>query len=115
YQLQKHLNVNVKVPLLSGHGTHISDLDSITFEILLNDIEKEIKKSLQQKKRIVLGGVCLGGIIALYFASRYPIEGIFTSVAPFDLRYPIVHHFLLPVFIFKKYWKKNKTAAEVEL
>ncbi len=106
YKLSKIFNMNVKVPLLCGHGGRVSDLDNIDYNHFLIQLENEIKKDIGEGKKIIIGGFSLGGIIALSLAAKYPVDGVFSISMPYKLKFPLNIKILESLKIFKKYWKK---------
>ena len=54
-KLNKSFNANVRVPLLIGHGTHVSDLDNYSFNDYLMQVEEELKKGINKKKIFITG------------------------------------------------------------
>ncbi|MBU3907058.1 MAG: alpha/beta fold hydrolase [Nanoarchaeota archaeon] len=113
--LHKKLNVNVRVPRLIGHGTNISDLDNLSLDDFLNQVEGEIKSSLKNKKRVILGGISFGGLLALYFASKYPLSGTFNVVSPYRLKFNFLYPFLFLLSKVRKHWTKSISKEEREL
>jgi esterase/lipase len=114
YFLNKKLKANVKVIMLPGHGTKIQDLDNIVYSDLINAAEKELKRDIQAGKKVILGGISLGGLMALDLASKYPVLGVFNVCSPFKLKFP----FSFPgigILGFKKYWKKHTDKEEKSL
>jgi len=113
--LNKRLNVNVRVPRLLGHGTKIEDLDNLNLNDFLNQVEEEIKISLKNKKTIILGGISFGGLLALYFASKYPIKGTFNIVSPYKLRFNFLYPLIFLLSRFRKHWSKYIPKEEEKL
>jgi len=110
--LHKKFNTNIKVICLKGHGTKVSDLDNITYDDFLNQIETELKKDIQKGRKIILGGVSLGAIYALIFASKYPIKGVFNVCPPYFLKIPFNIKGIGILGKYKKYWKKTRGQDE---
>lgn len=113
--LHKNLKVNVRVPRLIGHGTKISDLDDLGLNDFLNQVEEEIKSSLKNNKKVIVGGISFGGLLALYFASKYPISGTFNVVSPYNLKFSFLYPFLFLFTKLKKHWPKYISKEEKEL
>lgn len=112
HYLHKRFNANVKIMRIVGHGTKIEDLDRLHYKDFLECVEKELKKDLKKRMKIVIGGLCLGSLIAFDLASRYPIKGIFSSSASYKYRFPVnIVSYFEPI-IFKKHWKKPITNYE---
>ncbi len=105
--LHKKFNANVRIIMLKGHGTKIEDLDEIGLSDLLKQTEEELKRDLAKGRKIVLGGYSFGGIIALYLASKYSVQGVFNIVAPYQLKWYFNTPLIFLLAKAKKYWKKH--------
>ena len=64
--------------LLSGHGTVSKDLDNIHWKDWYKDIEKIYLEHTEKYEHVFIGGLSLGGALALYTASKLKFDGIFT-------------------------------------
>ena len=113
--LRKEFNANVKVIRLEGHGTNIEDLDDIAYIDILKPLEEEIEKDLKKGRKIVLGGVSLGAILALNLSSRYNVEAVFNICAPYKLNFPFRIAGIDSLLGFKKYWKKSRKPEEKKM
>jgi len=111
FVFQKY-NVDVKVPLLPGHGTKIQDLDSLRFKDFYSFIEDEFKKTRKEYKQVIIGGVSFGAQLALLLASRYRVHGVFTACLPLELRFPFNVPGIQLLGFLKKYWAKRITQDE---
>ncbi|PUU88259.1 MAG: esterase/lipase [Halanaerobium sp.] len=85
--LNSNLDVNVKVMLLRGHGRTVQALDNIGLKDFINQIEAELKSDLEKYEEVILGGVSFGAQMALHFASKFPVDGVFNVCLPYK------HHF----------------------
>ncbi len=112
HYLHKRFNANVKIMRIVGHGTKIEDLDSLHYKDFLECVEKELRKDLKKGRKIIIGGLCLGSLIAFELASHYPVKGIFSSSASYKYRFPVNILSYLEPAILKKHWKKPATAYE---
>lgn len=110
--LHKKFDANVRIPLLKGHGTKIEDLDNLGYEDFLEQVEEELKKDLAKGRKIVLGGYSFGGMLALYLASKYPVEGVVDIVTPYSLKWYFNIPLIFLLIKMKKYWKKHITEKE---
>lgn len=118
-ELPKYLHncfrCDIKILLLKGHGTNISDLDCLTLNDFITQIEKELKKDLQIYDKVILGGVSFGAQMALYFAARFPVHGVFNVCLPYKLKFPFNIPLLSILQVFKKYWLKPIPEKEQKL
>ncbi|RCW56527.1 glycosyltransferase [Halanaerobium sp. ST460_2HS_T2] len=113
--LSKNLAVDVKVMLLKGHGTQVQDLDNIKLKDFTNQIEPELKADLEKYEQIILGGVSFGAQMAMYFASKFPVDGVFNVCLPYKLKFPFNLPGLSILSFFKKYWEKPISNQEKEI
>ena len=113
--LHNSLRVDVKVILLKGHGTKITDLDNLKLNDFLVQIEDKLKKDLNVYEQVILGGVSFGAQMALYFATRYPVKGVFHVCLPYRLKFPFNIPALSLLRVFKKYWLKPIPKNEQKL
>ena len=110
--LYKTFNASVKIPLLKGHGRSIESLDMFGFYDFLHQVERELQKELRKGKKIILGGYSFGGQLALYLASKYPVQGVFNISTPQKLRFPLSIPGIYYLRFFKKYWRKIQSSKE---
>lgn len=112
--LNKEFSANVKVPLLPGHGTVISDLENYSYKDFFDYIEKELKKSLKSGREIIVGGYSFGALIALYLASKYPLKGVFIVAPPYRLSLFLQKKPLIMFMKSKRFWKKPSNENEIK-
>ena len=62
---------SVRVPLLPGHGTSITDLDSVNWQQWPAEIEIQINHFLIDCEKVFLCGFSMGAAASLHVASRY--------------------------------------------
>ena len=104
--LNEKYNANVKIALLKGHGTCVRDLVGLRYEDFLEQVESELKKSLNEGKKIILGGFSFGAQLALHLAAKYPVKGVFLISIPYKLKFPFNFPKLELFGIIKRHWKK---------
>jgi pimeloyl-ACP methyl ester carboxylesterase len=92
--------------LLKGHGRTVQALDNIGLKDFINQIEAELKSDLKKYDEIILGGVSFGAQMALHFASKFPVDGVFNVCLPYKLKFPFNIPGLSLLGFFKKYWTK---------
>ena len=113
-KLNKTFNANVRVPLLVGHGIHVSHLDKYSFKDYLTQVEGELKKDLRKGRKIVVIGYSFGGQLALYLASKYKIKGVCSISAPYPLSFFLSCKPLIIIAKMRKLWKKPLPKNEIE-
>lgn len=71
------LGYAVSVPLLPGHGTRWEDLNTTGWEEWTAALEEAYADLAASCDRVVVGGLSMGGALALWLASRHPeIAGV---------------------------------------
>lgn len=113
--LNKKFNANVKIIRLVGHGQKIENLNDLEYHDFYNQAEKELKKDLAKGRKIIIGGISVGGLLALDLASKYSVKGVLTISVPYKNRFITeIISFFEPI-IWKKYWPKPIPEFEREL
>lgn len=112
HYLNKNFDASVKIILIRGHGTDISNLKGLHYSDFLTQVEKEFKKEFKKGKKIILGGISFGGQLALTLASKYDVSGIFTIAPTIMFKFPFNIPKLKILGKFKKHWKKKLTKKE---
>lgn len=59
-------------PLLPGHGTRVEDLDATTWHDWVAHVDAAVDAMARRCTRVAIVGQSLGGLLALYVASRRP-------------------------------------------
>lgn len=113
--LHKKFNANVRIIRLRGHGEVIDSLDKLNYCDFISQAERELTKSIDLGKEVVLGGLSVGSLIALDLAAKYPVKGIFCISTSFRNKFPInIVSFIEPL-ILKKHWVKKIPECEREI
>ncbi len=88
--------MRVVAPLLPGHGTTLSDLNSRTWREVANAAADELYTLQGQCDRVFVGGLSMGGLLSLYLGERCSgIAGIIPMAAAIYASSPL--RFLLPL------------------
>lgn len=121
--LGKELNaqgIAVDAPLLSGHGTRPQDLENVTWEQWVADVDRAYKRLRKQYTRVYVGGMSMGGNLALHVAQKNPdVCGIILMSTPYRMRFQTVGMMIAYItkrFISykKKYYPRwTKTQASI--
>ena len=69
---------DVKGILLKGHGTKPVDMDSIQWEEWIDDIQEAYDEHASKYTNIIVGGISMGGALALYSSTQIRFKAIFT-------------------------------------
>lgn len=70
---------------LAGHGTHPEDLARTCWRDWLLSVEDSLAYLRGICSKIFLIGQSMGGMVSLLAAARYPVSGVVTLSAPYDL------------------------------
>ncbi|HSO37355.1 MAG TPA: alpha/beta fold hydrolase [Labilithrix sp.] len=65
----------VRAPLLTGHGSHPAQLQDVTFDALVSEMQAELDAAREEHGDVVLAGFSLGSLVAMELAARRP-EGL---------------------------------------
>jgi carboxylesterase len=71
--LRKQTNWLIVDPTLPGHGEH-DHLLNITFDQWIQCVEQEIEALFISCEKVYVIGFSMGGLLAAYLASKYPVE-----------------------------------------
>lgn len=99
--------IAVDAPLLSGHGTRPQDLENVTWEQWVDDVDRAYKRLRRQYRRVYVGGMSMGGNLALHVAKKNPdVSGLILMSTPYKMRYEkitiMVAHMTKWIFSYKK-------------
>jgi len=113
--LNKKFNANVKIIRLIGHGQKIENLSGLEYKDFFQQAEKELKKDIEKGRKIIIGGISVGSLVALHLASKYPVRGVLNVSVPYKNKFITkIISFLEPI-ILKKIWTKPIPDCEREL
>ncbi len=73
--LNNNTDWKVIAPVLPGHGDE-EDLGDITFNQWIECVEDEIKLLLKECETIYVVGFSMGGLLAAYLATKYPVKKV---------------------------------------
>lgn len=110
--LNKKYDADVRVICLKGHGEEINKLDNLNYSVFMKQIEKEIQKEILKGKKIIIGGISFGALMALRLSQKYNVDGIFLVSLPYHLEFPFNISKIKILGKFKKYWPKRITKEE---
>lgn len=71
--LKERTDWKIAVPTLPGHGEELS-LKGIKYNQWINHAETELKALLKECDSVYVIGFSMGGLIASYLASKYPVD-----------------------------------------
>jgi carboxylesterase len=106
---------------LKGHNTKASDLHRVTYKDWLNQAEEAYQEISDKWDIIFVGGLSMGGQLALYLAAKYRIDGIITIGTPLKIKIPFIirysSHILqyIPYIVHRKNHIINKRHHQLSL
>lgn len=62
----------VRAPLLTGHGSQPAQLQDVTFEDIVSEMQCEVDAARAQHEHVVIAGFSLGSLVAIELAARRP-------------------------------------------
>ncbi|MDD5489333.1 MAG: alpha/beta fold hydrolase [Candidatus Moranbacteria bacterium] len=110
FGLAEYLNsfgYSVSAPLLLGHGTRPEDLEHVTWKDWLTQSREELEKLKKHCEKIFVGGISMGGNLALLISDDESVAGVFTMGAAMRYKvHPLVKISLFFMGLTKKYRNK---------
>lgn len=110
-------NLDVEVPLLTGHGGSTAMLAASNEEQWLNTVENCLKNNLNSYQKIFFVGYSFGANLSLHVSLKYQdqVTGIISLGLPIFMNHERRIRLLLPLAkIFKKTYKKYWLSEEEE-
>lgn len=111
--LEREFSAHIHLPLLPGHGTSVENLIERSLDELIGEVDRHIKKSIEEGTEVVVIGLSIGAQAALYFASRYPIAGVIAVGTTHWLKFPFNLPGIALIARTKPSWKKFFTSEEL--
>ncbi|MRX72099.1 alpha/beta fold hydrolase [Bacillus lacus] len=103
--LQKKTDWEIIMPTLPGHGEELS-LKGILFNEWIQEAEKELQSLLKRHEEVYVIGFSMGGLIAAYLTSKYPVSKlVLLSAAAY---YVNPKQFLSDISALVRDWRKGK-------
>jgi carboxylesterase len=88
YHIECH-SINLK-----GHNTKPADLHGVKYQDWLQQAEEAYVEVSQKWDYIFVGGLSMGGQLALYLASKYKVDGVITIGTPLKIKIPFIIRYL---------------------
>ena len=81
----------LSAPLLPGHGSSPRLLNQSNWEEWYNAVEKELDFLMENYQRVFIGGLSMGGLLALHAGSSIKgLQGVISINAPVFNRFPLL-------------------------
>ncbi len=95
--------VSLRAPMFIGHGTQPEDLRSVHYRDWLDQAEGELSLCQEMWDEVYVGGISMGGQVALYLAQKHDnIVGIVSVGTPIFMRLSVITRMLTPVLRYVK-------------
>lgn len=78
-------NLTVSIPLLPGHGTYSADLFNYTWRDWFECVKAAYQDLLGRCKEVYVGGLSMGGTLALHLSAHYFVNGLISMAAAIEL------------------------------
>lgn len=109
-ELASHLHEKgywVSAPLLRGHGTKPEDLKDVTCADWMRDAGNNLKKLKKRCKKIFVGGISMGGDLALLLSQDCKVEGVILMAAPIKFKFHSMAKIALYFMGLNKVYRKK--------
>ncbi|WP_134704451.1 carboxylesterase [Ammoniphilus sp. YIM 78166] len=70
----KKFGWKISVPTLPGHGSEREDLNKVTWKDWILKAEEELRLLMQECSEVYVVGFSMGGMIAAYLSTKYPVS-----------------------------------------
>ncbi|MEY2985936.1 MAG: hypothetical protein RJB24_165 [Candidatus Parcubacteria bacterium] len=106
---------------LKGHNTKPSDLHRVTYKDWLAQAEEAYQEISDKWDIIFVGGLSMGGQLALYLASKYKVSGIITIGTPLKVKVPFIIRYMshilqyIPYLIYRRQPFTDKRIQDISI
>ncbi|MBR9690987.1 alpha/beta fold hydrolase [Candidatus Woesearchaeota archaeon] len=101
-------NITNKAILLDGHGTSPAHLLTKNDKDWKQSVVKGVKELRKHVDKLFICGDSMGGNLALWYASKYPVDGVISIGTPIFIKREKFYKFIFPILdafkIFQKKW-----------
>ena len=116
-ELARFLNKNgftVSAPTLPGHNTSVYDLSRYRWQDWFDFVCRKYSELKREVKKHYIGGLSMGGGMALHYAAHYETDGIIALASGAKLSDPTVY--ITPYFkSIVKFRRKRNTNSDVSI
>lgn len=78
-------DVTIFIPTLPGHATYSADLFNYTWRDWFNHVKRVYADLRNSCEEVFVGGLSMGGTLALHLAAHYPANGVIAMSAAVEL------------------------------
>ena len=86
--------IHVVANNLPGHGTTVNDCNRVKYQDWLDFSKKELSILASQSDKIYIIGCSMGGAIALYLASIFPVNGVIVGGLVIKFKKPFMTNYI---------------------
>ena len=116
-QLAEYLSENGYYTIaknLPGHGTTVHECNKVKYTHWLSQVKEDVAELSTKCEKIFIIGNSMGGVISLYIASLFPIDGYIVGGTVLKFKNPFETNFLVPLLckIIKSQPKKKQLKSK---
>ena len=94
---------------LPGHGTSINDCNRIKYHHWMDKVKQDIAELSTKCDKVFVIGNSMGGVLALYIASLFPINGFVSAGTVLKFKNHFTTNYIVPIICnFLPFRPKNK-------
>ena len=82
---------------LPGHGTNIAECNKVKYTDWINKVTQDVAQLASISKEIYIVGCSMGGVLALYLASIFPVNGCVVGGTVLKFNNPRKINYLVPL------------------
>jgi carboxylesterase len=97
----------VSVPLLRGHGTKPEDLKDVMRADWIWDAKNDLDQLRKKCKKIIVGGISMGGDLALLLSEENRVAGVILLAAPIKFKFHSMAKIALYFMGLNKVYRKK--------
>jgi len=95
---------------LEGHNTQPEDLYGVKYQAWIKQAEQAYQQISREWDCVFVGGVSIGGQLALYLAHKYPVQGIISIGTPLRLQLHPLTKLLSPLLQYLPFQIKKDSS-----
>lgn len=99
---------------LKGHNTKPSDLHGVIYKDWLKQAEDAYLEAEKRWDCVFVGGLSMGGQLAIYVASKYSVQGIISIGTPLRIKIPFIFRYSSHVIQYLPYLIRRKHSFQNE-
>ncbi|MCX5779349.1 MAG: alpha/beta fold hydrolase [Firmicutes bacterium] len=102
-------------PLLPGHGCSPEEMNQTCWQDWFDHIEQEVAYLKRRHARVFVAGLSMGGLLALYTASRTDLEGVVAINTPIFYKSPRLIRAAPLLQYVRPYYPKERDQVTIDM